>query len=132
MAKDEFDYGPFKVGDVVQLYRQDAGTDDGLQWLLGEELEITEPLGVHPNCDGDYLAYGVQHVIGYPFYAGVNEVRRPRPPASGIQDVDHALDAPPVERRAPVTAWQAQYDTAQALMTMGVRVKPGAWPVEVA
>jgi hypothetical protein len=40
------------------------------------------------------------------------------------------FDAPPVERRQPVTAWQAQFDTAQALMTMSVCVKPGKWPVE--
>lgn len=60
-------------------------------------------------------------------------VRDLRPPENRERKVNgqyRRLDAPPIDRRRPVTAWKAQYDTAQALMKMGVHVRPGKWPVE--
>jgi hypothetical protein len=40
------------------------------------------------------------------------------------------FDVSAAERRKPAPAWQAPYDTAQALMKMGARVKSGKLAVE--
>ncbi|QJE03079.1 hypothetical protein HH212_00005 [Massilia forsythiae] len=131
MRDDEFDYGPFKVGDMVELCNL-TGREahlNGRQVLILGPLEWYRGFKLYPidlaevKCrPGDFV--GVE--------PGFVRRRRPPPAATGEQKIRAMFDALPVERRAPATAWQVQYDTAQALMKMGVRVRSGKWPVEVA
>jgi hypothetical protein len=84
------------------------------------------------TSEGPHYTYAVSHPsCADPFFCAPHELRRRQPPTTGEQSVRAMFDTPMVDRRRPVTAWQAQYDTAQALMKMGVRVRPGKWPVEV-
>lgn len=124
--------GQFKVGDIVILRNDPAATTDLELWRLeGEEVEILAPADYEP-FDGELLLlFLVRHASYGEFFAAPHELRRRQPPTTGEQKILAMFDVPLVERRRPVTAWQAQHHTAQALMTMGVRVKPGNWPVEV-
>lgn len=123
----------FKVGDIVILQNDPSFTVDAeIKRLNGEEIEIAGPLRIWTLHDGPFYGYMVTHPTCEEFFCAPHELRRPKPPTTGEQSIRAMFDSPPVERRRPVTAWQAQYDTAQALMKMGVRVKPGVWPVEVA
>jgi hypothetical protein len=115
------DRGPFKVGEVCVV----TGSETQPRFN-GCEATI---LSVHHD---EIYVVDVKHPDGGQWLARERRLRRKRPPTTGEQSILALFDAPPVERRQPVTAWQAQFDTAQALMTMGVRVKPGKWPVEVA
>jgi hypothetical protein len=128
MSADDFDYGPFRVGDVVELHSI-TGTHARFN---GRQVKIIKPLGLY----GGIRSYGIDlpelrlhpatEVYGEPRF-----LRRKRPPTTGEQLIRAMFDAPPVERRETTTARLAQYDTTQALMAMGVRVRPGKWMVEV-
>jgi hypothetical protein len=122
----------FNVGDIAIGQNFVLATD-----FNGMEATIVGPLEMRGGFDcgtGEWvetLCYEVEWANGdfsqqEPFY-----LRRRQPPTTGEQSIIAMFDTPMVDRRRPVTAWQAQYDTAQALMKMGVRVRPGKWPVEV-
>lgn len=124
--------GQFKIGEIVIL-RNDPSytTDPDIKSLEGEEVEIAGPLRTWNLIDGPFYGYMVAHPACPDFFCAPHELHRRPPRDTGEKRIRAMFDTPPVERRQPVTAWQAQYDTAQALMKMGVRVKPGKWPVEV-
>jgi hypothetical protein len=103
VSKKLYDYGPFSVGDIVNIYRRDADTPKELHWVLGEDVAITGPLGVHPECDGEYLGYEVRHASGYKFYAGANEVRR-RPPNTGERSIQAMFESTPRAQPMPEVA----------------------------
>jgi hypothetical protein len=121
----------FKVGDIVILRNDPSFTiDPGIKRIEGEEVEIIGPLRMRHLGDGPFFGYMVWHPSCQEFYCAPHELRRRPPSTTGEQKIRSMFDAPLADRRAPATAWQAQYDTAQALMRMGVRVRPGKWPVE--
>lgn len=115
------DRGPFKVGEVCII----VGAKSHRRFI-GCEAEITE---AHGNA---IYAIDIHHPDGKGgWLIREDNLRRKRPATTGEDKIIALFNAPPVERRQPVTAWQAQYDTAQAFMKMGVRVRPGKWLVEV-
>jgi len=123
----------FKIGEIVILECDPAATPNrALLRLRGEEVEVVGPLELYETEIGEIYLHAIWHASIGLLWAAPHELRRKRPPTTGEDMIRAMFDTPPVERRRPVTAWQAQYDTAQALMAMGVRVKPGKWPVEVA
>jgi len=123
--------GQFKVGDICIGQNFIHHTEKN-----GMECEIIEKLAarlVYCRRTGEFEFgehYGVRWADGEETYQEPSQLRRKQPPITGEAFIRALFDTPPVERRQPVTAWQAQYDTARALMKMGVRVKPGKWPVE--
>jgi hypothetical protein len=122
----------FKPGEIVIIQNDPQITfEPELKRLEGEEVEIIAPARHEPFCDGVLFCHLVRHASYGEFYAAPHELRRKRPPTTGEDGIMARFKAPPVEHRDTTTAWQAQYDTAQALMAMGVRVRPGKWLVEV-
>lgn len=80
--REEWDYGPFKVGDMVELF--------GLRFdvnLNGSRVEI---LGLHP---GHYLT-DVMGAFGNRL-VGCENCRRRKPPMTGLQDVLAMFDKQP-------------------------------------
>jgi hypothetical protein len=123
----------FKVGEIAIMRNDPAITNESELWRLeGEEVEIIRPARYELFEDGPLWCFTVRHASYGELFAAPHELRRRQPPTTGEAAIRAMFDAPPVDRRRPVIAWQAQYDTAQALMKMGVLVKPGKWPVEAA
>jgi hypothetical protein len=122
----------FKVGEIcVGQNFINAQYRNGMECKIVGALKLRQSINSTSGKVRLLESYLVQWADGdvtaqRPFF-----LRRKRPPTTGEDAIMALFNAPPVERRQPVTAWQAQYDTAQALMKMGVRVKPGVWPVEV-
>jgi hypothetical protein len=121
--------GPFRVGEVCIIVKTISFPE-----LMGREVTIISPptRGVIANTGEEVVGYLVDLVhrgrrIGVP----EDCLRRRRPPATGEQMIRAMFDVSAAERRKPAPAWQAPYDTAQALMKMGARVKSGRLAVEV-
>ena len=80
--RDEWDYGPFKVGDVVEGFGFTVHVK-----MNGMQILIESPLGRYEDARGDidqgYLAIG----DGETFLAPANRLRRRKPPMTGLQDV---------------------------------------------
>lgn len=129
MGEQFNDRGPFRVGEVCIIVKTMSFPE-----LLGREVTIIAPPGHGVIAKSGDLIIGYEvDLVHKGLRIGVPEdcLRRKRPPTTGEQIIRAMFDAPPVERRETTTAWQAQYSTMQALMAMGVRVRPGKWPVEV-
>jgi hypothetical protein len=123
----------FKVGDVC-VWQNCVG-----EWgyLNGVETIITGDKELARNLSAPGLGWAYMTDTPHPYHPGdfllgdSSELRKKWPPTTtGEQLIRTMFDAPPIDRRQPATAWMAQYDTAQALMAMGVRVRVGEWPVE--
>jgi hypothetical protein len=122
----------FKVGDVCVGQNFVFSTDrNGMECTVIGGLQMRPGINHITGKAAWEMLYDVRWADGAESFQEPYTLRRKRPPTTGEQMIRSMFDAPPVERRQPITAWQAQFDTAQALMTMGVRVKPGKWPVEV-
>jgi hypothetical protein len=121
----------FKVGDIcVGQNFVVSKKRNGMECEVIGGLEWRRSINVTSLIERDILCYMVRWADGGETCQAPIFLRYKNPPATGEQSILALFDAPPVERRQPATAWRAQFDTAQALMTMGVRVKPGKWPVE--
>lgn len=86
---EEWDYGPFKVGDVVEVFN--CQNNNGVQ------VEIIGALGFYfGKHDGDIYSYKVfferQNIE---CLARPHEVRRRKPPMTGLQDVLAMFDKQP-------------------------------------
>lgn len=83
--RDEWDYGPFKVGDVVELCNALYNPE-----LNGTIVSIVKGLG-WKYCKLNKVevkAYQVSIQIGMdPVLALSNQVRRRKPPMTGLEDV---------------------------------------------
>lgn len=79
---DEWDCGPFKVGDVVEGFGFIVNTK-----INGMQILIESPLGKYEDARGDidhgYLVTG----DGEKFLAPANRLRRRKPPMTGLEDV---------------------------------------------
>jgi hypothetical protein len=126
MSEQFNDRGPFRVGEVVEGrgFIRDTHRNGRAGQIASDPFMYFHKNGCAMLCQFVCWDDGVEHS------AAVDCLRRKRPPTTGEQLIRAMFDAPPVDRRQPATAWMAQYDTAQALMAMGVRVRVGEWPAE--
>jgi hypothetical protein len=123
----------FKVGDIcVGQNFINHPEKNGMECTVIGGLQMRYGVDFRTGVAAWEMLYDVRWADGAESFQEPYTLRLKRPPTTGEQMIRSMFDAPPVERRQPATAWQAQFDTAQALMTMGVRVKPGKWPVEAA
>lgn len=86
---DEWDYGPFKVGDVVEVFN--CPNNNGIQ------VEIIGALGFYfGKHDGDIYCYKVFiERLNIECLARPYEVRRRKPPMTGLEDVLAMFDNQP-------------------------------------
>lgn len=88
--RDEWDYGPFKIGDVVEGFGFTVNVK-----MNGMQILIESPLGRYEDARGDidhgYLVIG----DGETFLAPANRLRRRKPPMTGLEDVLSMFDKNP-------------------------------------
>jgi len=88
--RDEWDYGPFKVGDVVEGFGFTVNVK-----MNGMQILIESPLGRYEDARGDidngYVVIG----DGETFLAPANRLRRRKQPMTGLEDVLAMFDKQP-------------------------------------
>jgi len=101
MNAEEYDYGPFKVGDVVEIYNVFGKN----AFLNGRQIEILGPLETH--CGILVYEVDVPELKTQPdqrTFAETHHVRRLRPRAQGEQMIRAMFDAPPQPQPVPEVA----------------------------
>lgn len=93
--RDEWDYGPFQVGDMVEGFGMIYDTiSNGLKGNVVGGLDVRE--GTHP-ITGDEIVpcYVIEWQDGRTRYVRMGKLRRRKPPMTGLQDVLAMFDKQP-------------------------------------
>ena len=93
--RDEWDYGPFKVGDVVEWTGQ---TGEHEKWN-GVSTTIIKALSMNRRSDDGVmlLSYATDTISdrGFQYGAQPGDLRRRKPPMTGLEDVLAMFDKQP-------------------------------------
>lgn len=94
-GRDEWDYGPFKVGDVVEgcgfIYDE---WSNGMPAVVSGGLKYRK--GIHYSCgDCEGFSYQVEWQDGTTSQVDNGNIRRRKPPMTGLQEILAMFDKQP-------------------------------------
>jgi len=87
-GRDEWDYGPFKVGDVVEGYGFVYHPErNGMSGVIAIGLQVRPTRNMITRKNFYDAVYGVEWQDGYESSIEPKNLRRRKPPMTGLEDV---------------------------------------------